>query len=101
MFSPNLSVLSLFPSPQLQFLSEEEILEKTEAWALKYQYAHPVWFGSFSAFLVVSNPEYAKAIFARGGKRQWFNCGAAATDCSFPMPGWQFSARQGVTNRSY
>ncbi|XP_052521922.1 cytochrome P450 4B1-like [Tympanuchus pallidicinctus] len=49
-----------------EFLSEEEILEKAEAWALKYQYAHPVWFGSFSAFLVVSNPEYAKAIFARG-----------------------------------
>uniref|UniRef100_A0A8C9FIW8 Uncharacterized protein n=1 Tax=Pavo cristatus TaxID=9049 RepID=A0A8C9FIW8_PAVCR len=80
---PSKYVLSLFPSPQLQFLKEEDLLDKAEAWALKYQCAHPVWFGGFSAFLVVTNPEYAKALFARGGKRQWFSCGAAATDCSF------------------
>lgn len=77
------------------------MLEKAEAWALKYQHAHPIWFGGFSAVLVINDPEYAKALFARGGKRQWFSCGAAAPDCNFPKLGWQFSARQVVTNRLY
>ncbi|PKU36728.1 cytochrome p450 4b1-like [Limosa lapponica baueri] len=49
-----------------QFLKEEESLDKVEIWAQKYPYAHPVWFGSFSAFLVVTDPDYAKVLLARG-----------------------------------
>lgn len=67
-FSLNLSILSLFVSPQLQFLKEEEVLDKVEIWAQKYQNAHPVWFGSFFAFLVVTDPDYAKVLLARGGE---------------------------------
>uniref|UniRef100_A0A8C0IR84 Cytochrome P450 n=1 Tax=Chelonoidis abingdonii TaxID=106734 RepID=A0A8C0IR84_CHEAB len=37
----------------------------------KYPYAFPVWFGSFSAFLNITHPEYAKVLFARGGKSWW------------------------------
>uniref|UniRef100_A0A8C4VA01 Cytochrome P450 n=1 Tax=Falco tinnunculus TaxID=100819 RepID=A0A8C4VA01_FALTI len=49
-----------------EFLKEEEVLDKAEIWAQKYLYAHPVWFGSFSAFLVITDPDYAKAVLARG-----------------------------------
>ncbi|KAM9187134.1 cytochrome P450 4B1-like [Mergus octosetaceus] len=49
-----------------EFLKEEEALDKVEVWSQKYLYAHPLWFGSFSAFLVVTDPDYAKALFARG-----------------------------------
>ncbi|KAM9280641.1 cytochrome P450 4B1-like [Cariama cristata] len=48
-----------------EFLTEEEVLDKVEIWAQKYLYAHPLWFGSFSAFLVVTDPDYAKALLAR------------------------------------
>uniref|UniRef100_A0A8D0ERY2 Uncharacterized protein n=1 Tax=Strix occidentalis caurina TaxID=311401 RepID=A0A8D0ERY2_STROC len=51
------------------FLKEEEVLDKVEIWAQKYLYAHPLWFGSFSAFLVVTDPDYAKALLARGGEK--------------------------------
>lgn len=44
------------------------MLDKVEVWAQKYLHAHPVWFGSFSAFLVISHPEFAKAVLARGGE---------------------------------
>ncbi|NXC46896.1 CP4B1 protein, partial [Penelope pileata] len=49
-----------------EFLKEEDMLSKAEVWAQKYLYAHPTWFGSFSAALVVSSPDYAKTLFARG-----------------------------------
>ncbi|NXQ90671.1 CP4B1 protein, partial [Nyctibius grandis] len=49
-----------------EFLKEEEVLDKVEIWAQKYPRAHPLWFGSFSAFLVVTDPDYAKALLARG-----------------------------------
>uniref|UniRef100_A0A8C0GVH2 Cytochrome P450 n=1 Tax=Chelonoidis abingdonii TaxID=106734 RepID=A0A8C0GVH2_CHEAB len=49
-------------------LQEEEILNKVEQLSQKYPYAFPVWFGSFSAFLNITHPEYAKVLFARGGK---------------------------------
>uniref|UniRef100_A0A8C0BJY5 Uncharacterized protein n=1 Tax=Buteo japonicus TaxID=224669 RepID=A0A8C0BJY5_9AVES len=52
-----------------EFLKEEEVLDKVEIWAQKYQYAHPLWFGSFLAFLVVTDPDYAKALLARGGEK--------------------------------
>jgi len=44
------------------------MLDKGEIWAQKYLHAHPVWFGSFSAFLVVTDPDYAKVVLARGGE---------------------------------
>lgn len=44
------------------------MLDKVETWAQKYLYAHPVWFGSFSAFLVITDPDYAKALLSRGGE---------------------------------
>ena len=45
------------------------MLDKVETWAQKYLYAHPLWFGSFSALLVVTDPDYAKALLARGGEK--------------------------------
>lgn len=42
------------------------MLDKSEIWAQKYSYVHPIWFGSFSAFLVVADPDYAKVLLARG-----------------------------------
>uniref|UniRef100_A0A8B9PMX8 Uncharacterized protein n=1 Tax=Apteryx owenii TaxID=8824 RepID=A0A8B9PMX8_APTOW len=54
------------------FLKEEEILDKSEVWAQKYLYAHPHWFGSFMAVLVVSDPDYAKTLFARGAANYLF-----------------------------
>lgn len=44
------------------------MLDKVEIWAEKYLYAHPLWLGSFSAFLIISHPDYAKVLLARGGK---------------------------------
>ncbi|XP_027749557.1 cytochrome P450 4B1-like isoform X3 [Empidonax traillii] len=49
-----------------EFLTEEEVLDKVEIWAQKYRRAHPMWFGSFSAFLVITDPDYAKVLLARG-----------------------------------
>lgn len=95
-FSLYLSILSLFTSPQLQFLKMEEALDKEEIWAQKYLYAHPIWFGSFSAFLVVTDPDYAKVLLARGGEEMMpSSCGATTTACRFPVPAWKFAARQG------
>lgn len=47
------------------------MLDKAEIWAQKYPHAHPMWFGSFSAFLVITDPDYAKVLLARGGERLW------------------------------
>uniref|UniRef100_A0A8C4YLH7 Cytochrome P450 n=1 Tax=Gopherus evgoodei TaxID=1825980 RepID=A0A8C4YLH7_9SAUR len=49
-------------------LQEGEVLNKVEQWSQKYPYAFPLWFGSFSAFLNITHPDYAKVLFARGGK---------------------------------
>lgn len=54
-----------------QFLKEEEVLDKVEIWTQKYPHAHPMWFGSFSAFLVITDPDYAKVLLGRGGERLW------------------------------
>ncbi|NXP36618.1 CP4B1 protein, partial [Leiothrix lutea] len=49
-----------------EFLKEEEVLDKAEIWAQKYPHAHPMWFGSFSAVLVITDPDYAKVLLSRG-----------------------------------
>ncbi|XP_006111510.1 cytochrome P450 4B1-like isoform X1 [Pelodiscus sinensis] len=49
-----------------ELLQEGEVLNKVEAWSQKYPYAFPIWFGSFSAFLNITHPDYAKVLFARG-----------------------------------
>ncbi|KFZ57832.1 Cytochrome P450 4A4, partial [Antrostomus carolinensis] len=49
-----------------QIFKEEDLLDKVEIWALKYRCAHPLWLGSFSAVLVVTDPDYAKTLLARG-----------------------------------
>ncbi|NXQ49126.1 CP4B1 protein, partial [Catharus fuscescens] len=49
-----------------EFFKEEEVLDKAEIWMQKYPHAHPMWFGSFSAFLVVTDPDYAKVLLGRG-----------------------------------
>ncbi|XP_029139285.1 cytochrome P450 4B1-like [Protobothrops mucrosquamatus] len=36
-------------------------------WSQQYSYAFPRWFGSFFSAVVVTHPEYAKTLFARGG----------------------------------
>lgn len=49
-----------------EFLKEEEALDKEEIWTQKYPHAHPVWFGSFSAVLVITDPDFAKVLLGRG-----------------------------------
>ncbi|EMP34118.1 Cytochrome P450 4B1 [Chelonia mydas] len=49
-------------------LHEGEVFDKLEQWSQKYPYAFPFWFGTFSAFLNITHPDYAKVLFARGGK---------------------------------
>lgn len=53
------------------------MLDKAEIWAQKYPHAHPMWFGSFSAFLVVTDPDYAKVLLSRGGERSWLQLGSS------------------------
>lgn len=55
------------------------MLDKAEIWAQKYPHAHPMWFGSFSAFLVVTDPDYAKVLLSRGGERLWLHVGSSNT----------------------
>lgn len=74
------------------------MLDKAEIWAQKYPHAHPMWFGSFSAFLVVTDPDYAKVLLSRGGERSWLQRGAATPACRFPMSASKFTARQGFRN---
>nr|XP_048718598.1 cytochrome P450 4B1-like isoform X3 [Caretta caretta] len=49
-----------------ELLHEGEVFNKLEQWSQKYPYAFPFWFGTFSAFLNITHPDYAKVLFARG-----------------------------------
>ncbi|KAJ1169944.1 hypothetical protein NDU88_001828 [Pleurodeles waltl] len=49
-----------------EFRRDGTDLDILSAWAEKFQYAYPVWFGGFSAFLFIVHPEYAKAMLSRG-----------------------------------
>nr|XP_033772968.1 cytochrome P450 4B1-like [Geotrypetes seraphini] len=41
-------------------------LDTIISWSEKYSYAFPVWLGNFNAQLLITHPEYAKAVFNRG-----------------------------------
>uniref|UniRef100_A0A8C8ZQ34 Cytochrome P450 family 4 subfamily B member 1 n=1 Tax=Prolemur simus TaxID=1328070 RepID=A0A8C8ZQ34_PROSS len=43
-------------------------LDKVVSWAHQFPYAHPLWFGQFIGFLNIYEPDYAKAVYSRGGK---------------------------------
>ncbi|CAI5777228.1 cytochrome P450 4B1-like isoform X1 [Podarcis lilfordi] len=66
-------VLSSFPGPPAHWLyghvkmmkPEEEFLN-IAAWTEKYPHCHPLWYGTFMAFLALNHPEYAKAVYSRG-----------------------------------
>lgn len=47
---------------------EEEFLNAA-AWTEKYPHCYPRWYGNFLAFLCINHPEYAKAVYSRGGKK--------------------------------
>ncbi|XP_030044970.1 cytochrome P450 4B1-like [Microcaecilia unicolor] len=52
-------------------------LDTIISWSEKYPYAFPLWLGNFNAHLVVTHPEYAKAIFNRGDPKNSQNYGFA------------------------
>jgi hypothetical protein len=43
-------------------------LDKVVSWAHQFPYAHPLWFGQFIGFLNIYEPDYAKAVYSRGGE---------------------------------
>uniref|UniRef100_A0A8C0KPT9 Cytochrome P450 family 4 subfamily B member 1 n=1 Tax=Canis lupus dingo TaxID=286419 RepID=A0A8C0KPT9_CANLU len=64
-----------FPGPPTHWLfgHAQEIqqtgsLDKVVTWAHQYDYAHPLWLGPFLGFLNIYEPDYAKAVYSRGGK---------------------------------
>ncbi|XP_044297213.1 cytochrome P450 4B1-like [Varanus komodoensis] len=68
-----LKVLSAFPGPAGHWLyghifelsPVSVVFKKAEEWSHSYPYAFPIWFGSFSACVTVTHPEYAKVLLAR------------------------------------
>lgn len=43
-------------------------LDKVVSWAHQFPCAHQLWFGPFLGFLNIYDPDYAKAVYSRGGK---------------------------------
>lgn len=41
------------------------------SWAEQFPYAHPLWLGQFVGFLNIYEPDYAKAVYSRGGEVPW------------------------------
>uniref|UniRef100_A0A8C3FRY2 Uncharacterized protein n=1 Tax=Chrysemys picta bellii TaxID=8478 RepID=A0A8C3FRY2_CHRPI len=68
-----LKALDCFPGPPRHWLYghahelQDQELNKVISWAEKYPCAHSVWFGGFLGFLNIYHPEYAKAVYSRGG----------------------------------
>ncbi|KAI2516992.1 cytochrome P450 family 4 subfamily B member 1 [Homo sapiens] len=63
-----------FPGPPTHWLfghaleiQETGSLDKVVSWAHQFPYAHPLWFGQFIGFLNIYEPDYAKAVYSRGG----------------------------------
>nr|DBA17900.1 TPA: hypothetical protein GDO54_016211 [Pyxicephalus adspersus] len=64
---------SSFPGPKghwlygnaHEFLKIGKDLDFAQHWAQIYSYGFPLWLGNFNAWLVITHPEYAKAILAR------------------------------------
>uniref|UniRef100_A0A8C7E004 Uncharacterized protein n=1 Tax=Naja naja TaxID=35670 RepID=A0A8C7E004_NAJNA len=52
--------------------SQKEDLKCMLEWSEQYSYAFPRWFGIFFSSVVVSHPEYAKTLFARGDPKAEF-----------------------------
>ncbi|EMP34120.1 Cytochrome P450 4B1 [Chelonia mydas] len=69
-----LKALDCFPGPPRHWLYghahelQDQELNKIMSWVEKYPGAHSVWFGGFLGFLNIYHPEYAKAVYSRGGK---------------------------------
>lgn len=43
-------------------------LDKVVSWSQEFPYAHPLWLGQFVGFLNIYEPDYAKAVYSRGGE---------------------------------
>lgn len=52
-------------------------LDKVVTWTEQFPYAHPLWLGQFIVFLNIYEPDYAKAVYSRGGKVPWRECGVS------------------------
>ncbi|XP_075395837.1 cytochrome P450 4B1 isoform X2 [Tenrec ecaudatus] len=64
-----------FPGPPTHWLFGHALeiqqtgsLDKVVSWAHQFPHAHPLWFGQFIGFLNIYEPDYAKAVYSRGGK---------------------------------
>ncbi|XP_048353220.1 cytochrome P450 4B1-like [Sphaerodactylus townsendi] len=68
-----LKTMSSFPGPPAhwlyghirELLPMSSIFKKVESWSCVHSFAFPVWLGSFSACLVITHPDYAKALLVR------------------------------------
>lgn len=45
------------------------------SWAQQFPYAHQLWVGQFLGFLNIYDPDYAKAVYSRGGEDSWERLG--------------------------
>uniref|UniRef100_A0A2K6P9E4 Cytochrome P450 family 4 subfamily B member 1 n=1 Tax=Rhinopithecus roxellana TaxID=61622 RepID=A0A2K6P9E4_RHIRO len=64
-----------FPGPPTHWLFGHALeiqqtgsLDKVVSWAHQFPYAHQLWFGQFIGFLNIYEPDYAKAVYSRGGR---------------------------------
>ncbi|XP_075034797.1 cytochrome P450 4B1-like [Mixophyes fleayi] len=62
-----------------QFRRDGKDLERLMVWVEKYPNAFPLWIGKFVASLIITHPDYAKAIFGRSDPK-------ASTGYNFLVP---------------
>lgn len=43
-------------------------LDKVLSWSQEFPYAHSLWLGQFVGYLNIYEPDYAKAVYSRGGE---------------------------------
>ncbi|XP_062995297.1 cytochrome P450 4B1-like [Elgaria multicarinata webbii] len=75
-----LKALSTFPGPPTHWLyghiSEllpiSTVLKKMESWSHLYPFALPIWYGSFTACVIITHPDYAKPLLARAEPKDNF-----------------------------
>ncbi|XP_036034607.1 cytochrome P450 4B1 isoform X2 [Onychomys torridus] len=67
--------LDSFPGPPTHWLFGHALeiqklgsLDKVVSWSQQFPYAHSLWLGQFIGFLNIYEPDYAKAVYSRGGK---------------------------------
>lgn len=46
-------------------------LDTVVSWSQQFPYAHPLWVGQFVGYLNIYEPDYAKAVYSRGGEFPW------------------------------